>query len=124
MDRILLVLAIIAATIAPSAQTVSAEDDGRFAFQFQQTTSVRGVGVEGHVQNPLPWRITNVRVRVDSIDAEGAVIASASGWVLGDVAAGGRGYFYVPVSAPAPTYRASVQAFDKIRLETPTPQAP
>jgi len=25
----------------------------------------------------------------------------ASGWVLGDVAAGGQGYFFVPVSSPA-----------------------
>jgi hypothetical protein len=50
------------------------------------------------------------------------LIASASGWVAGDVAAGGRGYFYVPVSAHAPTYRPSVQRFDKVMLDAP--QAP
>ncbi len=122
MNRMLLVLAMLAATTMP--QTARAADDTPFAFQFEQTRSSRGTGVEGRVYNALPWRITNVRVQVDSVDANGMVIASASGWVVGDVAAGGRGYFYVPVTTPAPTYRASVQAFDKVQLETTTPQAP
>jgi hypothetical protein len=82
----------------------------------------RGLGVHGYVHNPLPWRITNVRLQVDSVDANGTLIASASGWVQGDVGARGRGYFYVPIAAPAPTYRASVQAFDKVIFEAP--QAP
>jgi hypothetical protein len=128
MNRLILVLATIAMTIgtaaAARAQTAITSEQSPFRFQFEQTTSPRGVGVEGYVYNALPWRITNVRVQVDSIDAAGAVVASASGWVLGDVAAGGRGYFYVPVSAQAPTYRPTVQTFDKVMLEVPAPQAP
>ena len=50
--------------------------------------------------------------------------ASASGWVIGDVKAGGRGYFYVPIPAPAKTYRATVQSFDKVAVEAPQVQAP
>jgi hypothetical protein len=61
-------------------------------------------------------------VKVDSLDANGTLIASAPGWVEGDVSARGRGYFYVPITVPAATYRASVQAFDRVMLETP--QAP
>jgi hypothetical protein len=63
-------------------------------------------------------------VQVDSIDADGTLVASASGWVLGDVAAGGRSYFYVPVSAQVVTYRQRVQRLDKVMLEVPAPQAP
>ena len=33
--------------------------------------------------------------------------------------AGGRGHFYVPVSSPAPTYRASAQSFDTVACESP-----
>ena len=81
------------------------------------------LGVEGYVSNGLPWRITNVRLRVDSVDASGTVTASASGWVMGDVKAGGRGYCYVPVSA-VKTYRATVQSFDKVAVEAPRVEAP
>jgi hypothetical protein len=82
------------------------------------------LAVEGYVYNALPWRITNVRLQVDSIDANGALVASASGRVLGDLAAGGRGCFYVRISVQAATYRPSVQIFAKVMLEVPAPQAP
>ena len=128
MKRMLMVGAIVATTIGTATvartQTAIASDESAFTFQLEQTVSPRGVAVEGYVRNALPWRITNVRLQVDSIDANGTLIASAPGWVLGDVAAGGRGYFYVPVSAHAATYRASVQAFDRVALEAVAPQAP
>jgi hypothetical protein len=126
MNRMILVLAMTAATIATGAvaraEARTASGQSPFRFQFEESESHRGVAVEGYVYNTLPWRITNVRLQVDSIDANGMLTASASGWVLGDVAAGGRGYFYVPVSAHAPTYRPTVQRFDKVMLEAP--QAP
>jgi hypothetical protein len=121
MTRVLLVFAVIATTIGMAmVKTATAEDP--FRFEFGYTESHRGVAIAGYVYNPLPWRITNVRLQVESVDATGAVVASSSGWVLGDVAARGRGYFYVPVPAQAATYRPSVQAFDKVMLESP--QAP
>jgi hypothetical protein len=127
MNRLLLVLGmlvtIVAVSVVSNAQTAAGDEHSQFRFEFQQTESHRGLAVEGWAYNGLPWRITNVRVRVDSVDTNGTVIASAAGWVLGDVNAGGRGYFYVPVSSPAPTYRVSVQSFDKVAPEAPT-QAP
>lgn len=127
MNRVLEVLATIATILgtatAASAQMAIATDESPFRFQFEQNQRPRGLAVEGYV-NALPWRITNVRSQVDSIDADGTVVASASGWVLGDAAASGRGYVYVPVSPQAATYRPSVQTFDKVMLEVPAPQAP
>lgn len=124
MNRIWLLsvmtLAAIGGAGAPPAETATA--DAPFRFELAQTDSHRGLGVEGYLYNGLPWRISNVRIRVDSVDTNGAVTASASGWVLGDVKAGGRGYFYVSVPAPATTYHASVQSFDKVAVEAP--QAP
>src|SRR5678816_3641300 len=105
-------------------QELIASDETPFSFQLNQTEGHRGLGVEGWVYNGLAWRITNVRLQIDGVDPNGAVIVSAAGWVLGDVPARGRGYFYIPVSAPAVTYRASVQEFDKVTLEALAPQAP
>ena len=127
MNRILLVFAMFATIFATAtvarAQTAIAIGESPFRFQFEQSNGPRGLAVEGYVYNALPWRITNVRLQVDSIDEKGTVVASASGWVLGNVAAGGRGHFYVPVSAKAATYRPSVQTFDKVMREAPAPQA-
>ena len=125
MNRVLVVFATIAAILgAPTAarvQTAIAGDESPFQFQFAQSEGPRGLAVEGYVYNALPWRITNVRLQVDSLDGDGTLVASASGWVLGDVPARGRGYFYVPVSAPAATYRPTVQRFDKVMLEVQAP---
>jgi hypothetical protein len=114
---------ILGTATAAGAQTALASDESSFRFQFEQCESPRGLAVEGYVYNALRSRITNVRVQVDSIDANATLVASAAGRVVG-VPAGGRGYFYVPVSAHAATYRPKVQRFDKVMLEVPAPQAP
>jgi len=102
------------------AETRVAQEPGLFRFDVEDATdSHRGPGVEGYLHNGLPWRITNVRVRVESVDPSGTVIGEASGWVLGDVAAGGQGYFFVPVSSPAAVYHVTVESFDRISREAP-----
>lgn len=127
MKRMLMLLALamitttFGAAFAPTG-IARAADTSPFEFELQQTDSHRGLGVHGYVYNPLPFRITNVRLQLDSLDANGTLVASTSGWVQGDVSARGRAYFYVPIDAPAPRYRARVEAFDKVMLEAP--QAP
>ena len=126
MKTMVLLFAMTVTTIAGAAgaSAETATPDAFFQFDLAQTDSHRGLGVQGYVYNGLPWRISNVRLRVESVDANGTVTASASGWVMGDVKAGGRGYFYVAVPAPAKTYRATVQSFDKVAVEAPQVQAP
>jgi hypothetical protein len=75
------------------------------------------------IYDGLPSRVTNVRLRVDAVDTNATVTASAVGRVLGEVRAGERAYFYVPGSSRAATYRVSVQSFDKVEGGAPV-QAP
>jgi len=127
MKRMLLLFAMMITTIAGAGValvTPTVDAQTPFRFELAQADGPRGLGVEGYVYNGLPWRITNVRLRVDGVDANGTVTASVSGWVMGDVEAGGHGYFYVPVSSAAKTYRATVQSFDKVAVETPRFEAP
>ena len=115
----LLVVGLVAPIVA-AAQTRVAQAPEAFRFDVEQAAgSPRGPGVEGYLHNGLPWRITNVRLRVESVDPAGTVIGEAAGWVLGDVAAGGQGYFFVPVSSPAAAYRVTVESFDRISREAP-----
>jgi hypothetical protein len=126
--RAIVVLATVVggllAPIVTTAQTPATDAPTQFRFELEEARSHRGRGVEGYVYNDLPWRITNVRVRVDSLDGNGTVTSSATGWVIGDLRAGGRAYFYVPVSSLAATYRASVLSFDKVLLEMPRLESP
>ena len=117
-------LATMAGAVVANAQPSTAEQPAPFRFDFEQAQGPRGLGVEGYVYNSLPWRITNVRLRVDSVDANGTVTASSWGWVLGNVNAGGRGYFYVPLSSRGAEYRPSVQSFDKVAPDGPRLEAP
>jgi hypothetical protein len=119
---------VLTATLLPAAvdaQTPAPSDGpGQFRFLLEESHTPRGKAVEGYIYNESPWRITNVRLRVLSVDPNGTVTNESSGWVVGDVGAGGRSYFYVPVPAHAASYRATVQSFDKVGFEGPRPEAP
>ena len=73
--------------------------------------------MEGYLYNGLRWRIGNVRVRVESLDPTGQVSGEAYGWALGDVPAGGRTYFVVPIAVRGATYHATVDSFDRMSRE-------
>jgi hypothetical protein len=130
MHKVAFVLAMAVAGVLGPIVAVKAEGpplgaENQFRFQLEEAQrSHRGRAIEGYLYNGLPWRITNVRLRVESLDGSGRVTGEASGWVVGDVKGGGRGYFFVPVVSPAATYRATVQSFDKVVLEAPPLQAP
>ena len=90
---VLVLFGVASMTLAPVAvgRAQTPREDAPFQFDLAQAAGPRRLAVEGFVHNGLPWLITNVRLRVDSVDGDGTVIASASGWVMGDAKAHGRG---------------------------------
>ena len=78
----------------------------------------RDAAVKGYVDNRSQLRVGDVHLRVETLDASGTVIGEAFGWVTGDVAAGGRGYFVVRVGVPGPTYRVTIESYDAISAST------
>jgi hypothetical protein len=117
---------LIAGLLGPTVAVAEpAQPDSPFRFEIERRGNPRrGLAVEGYLYSDLPWRITNVRLRVESVDSNGAVTAESHGWLLGDVAPGDRAYFYLPISSPAPTYRPAVESFDRVsgspaRVEAP-----
>ena len=51
------------------------------------------------------------RLTIDRLDARGAVVGSATTWVMGTVVPNHRSYFTAGV-APAPAYRVRILTFD------------
>ena len=71
--------------------------------------------LEGFVYNESSCVVTDVRIHVVAVDSEGRPVAETLGWVYGDIAAGARGYFVLPLpDAPAADYRVDVQSFDHV----------
>jgi hypothetical protein len=101
---------------APSYAIYGAERYFRLEWQPDERKGRPLVG--GYVTNESGWTMRHVRLRVESLDAAGAVTASVIGYVSGDVMPGARVYFEVPVNDKAPQYRVSVLSFDQVQGRT------
>lgn len=68
--------------------------------------------VTGYVTNQWGIGVSNLRMRVEALDAAGGVTATYIGYVFGDVTPGTRAYFEVAVTQKAASYRVSVLSYD------------
>ena len=85
--------------------------------QFHIESAPRSSGkpaVEGYVYNEGSVWLSDVRVRVEVLDADGKVIEQAVGWVTGNIGPRGRGYFLVKLKQLGTAYRVSVYSFDRV----------
>jgi hypothetical protein len=84
--------------------------------------------LEGFVYNESSCVVADVRLHVVAVNAEGRAVAETLGWVHGDIGAGARGYFVLPMpDAPAADYRVEVMSFDQVssgRFPLRSPEAP
>jgi hypothetical protein len=124
MNGARVVMLLLAASLVLPLAAARAEDsqaaNGPFRFDIMPAVNGhRGPGVEGYLYNGLGWRITNVRLRIDTLDSTGRVTSQTHGWVMGDVAPDGRAYFFIPITAYGATYRVTVESFDRISIEAP-----
>jgi len=91
-------------TINPGLVT----DSPDFMVEASPATGKRGPSVEGYVYNKRPLLATRVRLRIEALDAAGAVVATAVRPLDRDIPIGDRVYFDMPVPAAAPAYRVTV----------------
>jgi len=70
--------------------------------------------IEGYIYNDSRLCVTDVRLRIVSLDRAGHAVRETSGWVFGDIPAGSRAYFAVPLTEPASTYGVTVISFDVV----------
>jgi hypothetical protein len=82
---------------------------------FRVTWQPRATGVlptiEGHVYNASSVWVTDVRLQVEGLDAEGHVVGRRFAWALGDIVPGGESSFVVDTVGGAAGYRITVVSF-------------
>jgi hypothetical protein len=107
--------------LAPGLDPVAGAAPELFTVQWEPHATGGVPAVQGYLENHSTMRVGDVRLRVDTVDERGAVVAECFGWVIGDVPAGGRGFFLIRVRVPGPSYRISVESYDAI---APAGEAP
>jgi hypothetical protein len=87
--------------------------DGRFQVTWETAQTKKGSPlIAGYVQNTRGGGVANVRLRVDTLDAQGQVIGTATALAPGYVGGFSRTYFEVPIEKTGIGYRVSIISWD------------
>ena len=76
-------------------------------------------GIDGYVYNSSGYRVSNVRLRVETLDGANQPIGERFTWVYGNIDHRGRAYFVLPPPPPGGTYRITVVSCDPVAREAP-----
>lgn len=82
---------------------------GRFRVDAQVVQSKKGTPVySGYIYNDGGGGVANIRLLVETLDAEGKVIGQGEGAALGSMLGRDRLYFEVPLQTTGVSYRVRV----------------
>src|SRR5437762_6679695 len=107
---VLLLCLLAGGAAAVLAQSLS-DADRFFGLEWANGERRGRPNVNGYVVNNYRVRAANMRLLVESLDANGKTIDTTSGSVA-DVPPGSRVYFEVPVKQKAPRYRVTITGWD------------
>jgi hypothetical protein len=107
---LVLLLCVVASAGAALAQSFG-DADRYFGLEWTGGERRGRPNVNGYVVNSYRVRAANMRLLVESLDANGKTIDTTSGSIA-DVPSGGRVYFEVPVKQKAPRYRVTITGWD------------
>ena len=90
-------------------------NDGRFQVQWGTAQTKTGSPlIAGYVQNTRGGGVANVRLRVETLDAQGKVIGTATALAPGYLGGFSRTFFEVPLERTGVGYRVSVAGWDTV----------
>ena len=110
---------LLALTLGACAEPIQRQglaisfNDGRFQVEWGTTQTKSGAPlIAGFVQNTRGGGVSNVRMQVETLDADGKVIATAIGLAPGYLGGFSRTSFEVPLRKTGVGYRVSVLSWD------------
>jgi hypothetical protein len=72
--------------------------------------------IKGSVFNDSPYRVTDVRLQVEGLDADRHPVGRRLAWAVGDIAPGGGTFFTAEPLPGAVSYRITVVSYDLVSL--------
>jgi hypothetical protein len=112
-------LGILLACLTTTASAQSGDALAREWFRVSWAPPTEGTAptLAGQVFNASPYRVTDVRLRVEGFGADNRRIGQVFTWALGDIDAGGESSFSVEAIPGAVTYQVDVVSFDLVSRE-------
>ena len=87
--------------------------DGRFQIEWQTAQTAKGAPlIAGYVRNTSGGGAANVRMKVETLDAQGQIIGTATALAPGYLGGFSRTYFEVPLETAGVGYRVTVASWD------------
>jgi hypothetical protein len=72
--------------------------------------------IKGSVFNGSPYRVTDVRLQVEGLDADRRPVGRTRAWAIGDIVPGGETSFVAESVPGAVSYRITVVSYDLVSL--------
>ena len=109
-------LALVLLTTAAWGQT--GEQAAQRWFRVSWTPPTEGVVsmIKGSVFNDSPYRVTDVRLQVEGLDADRHSVGRRLAWAVGDIEPGGETFFAAEPLPGALSYRITVVSYDLVSL--------
>jgi hypothetical protein len=118
-----LVLTLVA-TAAWGQTTTPGDEGAQRWFRVSWAPPADGAGtIKGSVFNDSQYRVTDVRLQIEGLDADHHLVGRRLAWAIGDIPAAGETFFVVEPLPGAVDYRITIVSWDLVSLDR-APQAP
>ena len=104
---------ILVATVA-SAQPVPSLAADAFHVTLHVEPDSVARRIEGLVHNSSAFRVTDVRLEVRGLDAQGRAVGRTFAWAIGDIVPGGDSWFVFDAMPSAVRYDTAVISYDLV----------
>lgn len=115
----------LAATAAwgQTAPTIEAGSQHWFRVSWMPPADSAAATIKGSIFNDSQYRVTNVHLQIEGLDADRHLVGRRLAWAIGDIPAAGDTFFAAETVPGAVNYRVTVVSWDLVSLDR-APQAP
>ena len=103
---------LVTAVASAQDQWLPAAD--AFRVSWQRETDPVAPRIVGRVHNDSPFRVTDVRLEVQGLDANRQAVGRTFAWAFGDIVPGGETSFVFDAMPGAVSYRVAVVSYDVV----------
>jgi hypothetical protein len=114
--RIACVLGLVLILLTTSAWGQNSNGWFRVSWAPEPEGATPTPRIEATVHNDSPYRVTDVRLRVEGLNADNRQVGQRVVWALGDIAPSGETSVVAETIPGAVTYRITVVSFDLVSV--------